>query len=463
VSVAADQVPPQNVGAEASVLGSMLVTESTVIRVIGQVKLDAGDFYLDKHALVFRCIAALHTSSRPVDELTVIAALDRAKRLEEAGGKHYVSELAARAPAPGNAEHHAEIVRDLALDRRKGEIGLELRNGLAPADAIEQLRELEVRGGQGAERWSDGDAFILDVPAKPPLIWGHDDEAFWTAEEPMMLAAPPGLGKTTIAQQLTGALAGIGDGRLLGYPVRESAGRVAYIAADRPAQAARSFRRMFDEDDRGVLAERLVVWRGPLPFDLASEPARLVPFLQARGIGTVIIDSLGAIAFDLASDEGGSRVFAALSEATAEGIDIAVLHHDRKREQGAHRVRSLDDVYGSRWLTAAAGSVVYLDGKAGDLVVSLRHLKQPLAEIGPLTIRHDHNEGRTRLHERADLLDLAADGVTVKEAAALLFELSDPDPNEVEKTRRRLDKLADRGDIERVSTPGEPTVYRRPE
>lgn len=311
------------------------------------------------------------------------------------------------------------------------------------------------------DRWTDGATFILDAPDHVPAIWGRADEVLMAEDEPLLLAAPPGAGKTTLAQQLALALGGIGPDHLLGYPVSAIEGKVIYIAADRPAQAARSFRRMVGEDNREALAERLEVWRGPLPFNLTTEPARLVPFLKARDAGAVFIDSLGAVAFDLASDEAGSRVFAALGEVTAEGIQTVALTHDRKREQGSNRVRTLDDVYGSRWITAAAGSVLYIDAKAGDLIVKLRHLKQPASEIGPLTIRHDHDAGRTVIHEPPDLLDLAATGLTVKQAAALLFELSDPSPNEIEKTRRRLDKLADRGDLDRVSEQGEPIVYRR--
>ena len=337
-------------------------------------------------------------------------------------------------------------------------------NGAGPR---EQARPQDGDRPPRPDRWSDGGAFILDAPDKVPAVWGRDDDVLWPKGEPLMIAAPPGLGKTTIGQQLALALAGVGSGQLLGLPVSPAAGKVAYIAADRPAQAARSFRRMVGEEDRATLAERLTVWRGPLPFDLASDPGELVPFLQSRGIAAVVIDSLGAVALDLASDEAGSRVFAALGAATAMGIEVGVLHHDRKREQGSERVRTLDDVYGSRWITAAVGSVLYLDGKAGDPVPTLRHLKQPAAEFGPVAIRHDHEAGRTTLDEPTDLLEIVAeggaDGTSVKAAAGRLFETADPTRNEIEKARRRLEKLADRGDLERITpNPGDPTLYRRP-
>ena len=93
-------VPPQNIEAEESVLGAMLVAEPTLTRVIDEVKLNAADFYLDKHAAIFTCVHDLYAASKPVDELSVSEALTQRNQIEEAGGKHYVSELAAKVPRP---------------------------------------------------------------------------------------------------------------------------------------------------------------------------------------------------------------------------------------------------------------------------------------------------------------------------------------------------------------------------
>ncbi|HXQ88799.1 MAG TPA: DnaB-like helicase N-terminal domain-containing protein, partial [Solirubrobacterales bacterium] len=88
-------VPPQNIEAEESVLGAMLVAESTLTRVIDEVKLNAADFYLDKHRLIFDVVHDLYAASKPVDELSVSEALSQRNKIEEAGGRHYVSELTA--------------------------------------------------------------------------------------------------------------------------------------------------------------------------------------------------------------------------------------------------------------------------------------------------------------------------------------------------------------------------------
>ncbi len=120
-------VPPQNIEAEESVLGAMLVAEPTLTRVIDEVKLNAADFYLDRHRAIFDCIHDLYAGAKPVDELSVSEALTQRNKIDEAGGKHYVSELAAKVPAAGNAKHYAEIVQQNSLLRRLLGAGQEIQ------------------------------------------------------------------------------------------------------------------------------------------------------------------------------------------------------------------------------------------------------------------------------------------------------------------------------------------------
>ena len=136
-------VPPQNIEAEESVLGAMLVAEPALTRVIDEVKLNAEDFYLDKHAAIFRCVHDLYAASKPVDELSVTEALVQRNQIEEAGGKHYVSELAAKVPAAGNAKHYAEIVQQNSLLRRLLGAGQEIQGWVHERDG--EPRELSER------------------------------------------------------------------------------------------------------------------------------------------------------------------------------------------------------------------------------------------------------------------------------------------------------------------------------
>jgi replicative DNA helicase len=139
----ATHVPPQNIEAEESVLGAMLVAEPALSRVIDEVKLNAEDFYLEKHAAIFRAVHDLYAASKPVDELSVSEALTQRNEIDAAGGKHYVSELAAKVPAAGNAKHYAEIVQQNSLLRRLLGAGQEIQGWVHGRDG--EPRELSER------------------------------------------------------------------------------------------------------------------------------------------------------------------------------------------------------------------------------------------------------------------------------------------------------------------------------
>ena len=64
-------VPPQNLEAEASVLGAMMVSEGAIAPVVLDVRLHDEDFYRERHRIVFRAITGLYEQGEPVDALTV--------------------------------------------------------------------------------------------------------------------------------------------------------------------------------------------------------------------------------------------------------------------------------------------------------------------------------------------------------------------------------------------------------
>jgi hypothetical protein len=320
-----------------------------------------------------------------------------------------------------------------------------------------------------AERFVTGGSFILDEPAEVPALWGEGDRILWAEGEPFMICGPPGLGKTTLAQQIALRRIGLLSGDLLGLPVKATDGRLLYLAADRPRQAARSFRRMVTEEQRELLDDRLVVWRGPPPGDFAKHPDLLLELCEKADAQTVILDSLKDVAVGIAADEVGAGVNLAIQTATAEGVDGLSLHHQRKGD-GTRKPKTLSDVFGSVWLTAGMGSVALLWGDAGDAYVELLHLKQPAADVGPLTLRHDHDTGTTTVVDGVDLVELARatpGGVTATDAARAVFDTEVVSRNETERIRRRLAKLTATGEL--VEVPGSrggserhPTRWRTP-
>jgi replicative DNA helicase len=119
---ARDALPPHNVEAEASVLGSILIAEQALdaILVDTEAKLAPEDFYRGRHELIFRAMLRLKekASPEPVDALTVCEELNRAGQLEDAGGEAYVHSLPTPVPTPGHARHYARIVKEHSLMRR---------------------------------------------------------------------------------------------------------------------------------------------------------------------------------------------------------------------------------------------------------------------------------------------------------------------------------------------------------
>ena len=243
-------------------------------------------------------------------------------------------------------------------------------------------------------------AIILDAPERIPAIWGRDHDVLWSEGEPLILAGPPGVGKTTLAQQLALARCRVTFPNVLGYPVAPATSRTLYVAADRPQQALRSMRRMVSPDQRERLDEALVVWTGP--FDALADREHTLAMFRQQEIGTVIFDSVKDVAGDVSGGELGAELNRTMQLLVSAGIEVAALHHNRKGQEGNRRPKRLDDLYGSQWIAAGAGSVVYLWGEAGDREVELLHLKQPDNVVGPLNVVHDHRTGTSTVAERVD-------------------------------------------------------------
>lgn len=308
------------------------------------------------------------------------------------------------------------------------------------------------------DRAVPGGKFIFSAEEEIPCVWGDGEEVAWIEGEPLYMCGPPGVGKTTVAQQLALARVGV-TSDLLGMPVVADERKLLYVAADRHRQAQRSMRRMVcPEEHEAVLDERLTFWKGPLPFDLGTEPERLAKMADYYEAGTVILDSLKDVALDLTEDATGARVNHALQIAVSENVEVLVLHHQRKASAGNTRPNSLDDVYGSRWLTAGAGSVFMLWGAAGDPIVDLLHLKQPAAPVGPLKVLHDHSAGCSSVHNPKDLfehLTKVKHGLTVREAAIFLTGNASPEDKDIERARRKLNGLVRRElAVHRAGNPG---------
>ncbi|OPX82966.1 MAG: Replicative DNA helicase [Pelotomaculum sp. PtaB.Bin013] len=110
-----DKIPPQNIDAEQSVLGAILLDREAVYKAMKLVQPD--DFYREDHRLIYEAMLALNENSRPVDLITVSEQLRQQGNLEKSGGVAYIASLAEMAPIAANVEYYARIVEEKSLLR----------------------------------------------------------------------------------------------------------------------------------------------------------------------------------------------------------------------------------------------------------------------------------------------------------------------------------------------------------
>jgi replicative DNA helicase len=120
-SPAYERVPPHNVEAEESVLGSMLLSKDAIAEVLEL--LHEEDFYRPAHRTVFRSVLDLYSHGGAVDAVTVSEDLRRNGTLAEVGGAPFLHTLVATVPTAANAAYYARIVKEAGVLRRLIDVG----------------------------------------------------------------------------------------------------------------------------------------------------------------------------------------------------------------------------------------------------------------------------------------------------------------------------------------------------
>jgi replicative DNA helicase len=114
--VAAGRVPPQNIEAEASLIGSVLIEKDAIIKIADIVNAD--DFYVDRNGLIYAAIMDLYEQRQPIDIVSLSNKLSEAGELERVGGSAYIAELTSAVPTAAHVVHYAGIVSHKATLRR---------------------------------------------------------------------------------------------------------------------------------------------------------------------------------------------------------------------------------------------------------------------------------------------------------------------------------------------------------
>jgi replicative DNA helicase len=120
-SPAYERVPPHNVEAEESVLGSMLLSKDAIADVLELLRED--DFYRPAHRTVFRSVLDLYSHGGAVDAVTVAEDLRRNGALADVGGAPFLHTLVAGVPTAANAAYYARIVKEAGVLRRLIDVG----------------------------------------------------------------------------------------------------------------------------------------------------------------------------------------------------------------------------------------------------------------------------------------------------------------------------------------------------
>jgi len=211
------KILPQNLDAEKSVLGGILIDKEAIYIVSPILK--PPFFYNDNHKEIFEAILDLFDRRSPIDLITLPAQLRKRKTLKRVGGVGYLSELASYVPTAANIEHHANLIKEEAIKRELIKIGGDIAkkgfsSDVGAADLLDQAESLMF----GVGRESLKEDF---VPIKKVLEVSFDrlDELHKSAGG--LRGLPTGL------KSLDNKLSGLQDSNMIVLAARPSVGKTS--------------------------------------------------------------------------------------------------------------------------------------------------------------------------------------------------------------------------------------------
>jgi replicative DNA helicase len=163
--------PPQDMAAEQSVLGGMLLSKDAIADVLERLR--PADFYRPAHQNVYDAILDLYGRGEPADAVTVAAELDRKNLLRRVGGAPYLHTLISTVPTAANAGYYAGIVAEKALLRRLVEAGTRVVQygyaGAEGADVAEVVDRAQAEMYDVVDRRTSEDYLPLEDLLQPTM------------------------------------------------------------------------------------------------------------------------------------------------------------------------------------------------------------------------------------------------------------------------------------------------------
>ena len=109
------KLPPQNIEAEATVLGALLIDKNAIFRVSDMLLPE--DFYSPQHERIYKAVLGLYEKRQPIDVLSLTTYLKERDALAEVGGSTYLAELTNRVSSASHVQHYAQIVKQKKVMR----------------------------------------------------------------------------------------------------------------------------------------------------------------------------------------------------------------------------------------------------------------------------------------------------------------------------------------------------------
>lgn len=214
-----DRLPPQNIEAEQSVLGSVLLDPEALIPAMEYIESD--DFYRRAHQLIFKAMEELNERNEAIDVVTIANTLESKGLLEDIGGTPYLAEIATMVPTAANVEHYAKIVEERSILRKLIQTATDIvSKGYQEADNVPNLLDeaersiLEVSEKRSRSGFVSIETVLRDTINNIDELFQNDDDitglstgyraldqmtAGLHEDELIILAARPGVGKTAFA------------------------------------------------------------------------------------------------------------------------------------------------------------------------------------------------------------------------------------------------------------------------
>lgn len=223
----ADRTPPQDLLAEQSTLGAMMLSKDAVADVIEEVR--GIDFYQPRHEIIYDAILALYSRGEPTDVITVTDELTKSGSLSRAGGPEYLHTLTNAVPTAANASYYAGIVAERAILRRLVEAGTKIAQMgyAAEGEAVDLVNDAQaeiynVTGNVGSEDTISLSQAVQSAVDEIEAARGRDGKMVGVPTgfsdldkltnglhpgQLILIAARPALGKSTLALDFARAAA----------------------------------------------------------------------------------------------------------------------------------------------------------------------------------------------------------------------------------------------------------------